>query len=202
MASAATDFLLRDRNSARLLSGPVAFLLVSLMGCSSGEIHLDTGAEEAAPTQEEGAASGGANGSGGESSSEQGSGGVFSWENPPLGSDYWADPCVVRGDCEIFICDPDELQCPSCESSQQCYPPFPHCDASLNRCQECLDDTDCEARFGDAFGACSAGRCVECRRDSDCEVGLCDRGGCGHCEEDGECGPGLICRRDHCDDDL
>jgi Cys-rich repeat protein len=172
-------------------------LVFSLVAsCSPGELHLTT-AEREAEEEPEDESMGGSFGEG----PDDGTGGMRDDEEDPDPElpeiDFLNAPCVVRGDCEFFICQPDE-QCPSCSTSLDCYPLFPHCDLSLNRCQECLSDSDCGMRFGPLFGACSAGRCVQCRTDLDCPERKCEHGWCGHCQENWDCQDGLVCEQDHC----
>jgi hypothetical protein len=185
----------------RVLGGlGLVFSLVA--SCSPGELHLTTGDGQ---TEDEDESQEASMGGSSDEDADDGTGGARDDdedddqepdpEQPEI--DFLNAPCVVRGDCEFFICEPDE-QCPSCSTSLDCYPLFPHCDYSLSRCQECLSDFDCEMRFGPLFGACSAGRCVQCRSDLDCPEQKCEHGWCGHCEENWDCQDGLVCDRDHC----
>lgn len=171
-------------------------VLFSLTSCSPGELHLATEDGESEEESEDGPGGG----SSGEDRQDD-TGGSRSEDDesdPQLPDiDFLSGPCVARGDCEFFICEPGE-QCPSCSTSLDCYPLFPHCDYSLSRCQECLSDSDCETRFGPLFSACSAGRCVQCRTDSDCPERRCEHGWCGHCDGDWDCQDGLVCDDDHC----
>lgn len=107
-------------------------------------------------------------------------------------------PCLVTSACFAF-CDEDRPGCTPCDRDSECPNAVPLCDASLDRCVECLDDRDCENTFGPFFDECSLGLCVQCQRDEHCPPGdRCDHGWCGHCDSDVDCPYGMACFGDHC----
>jgi hypothetical protein len=170
------------------LAGGVALTIAS--SCSPGELHLKT-----EPSETGGTSSGGEASDGGSESMGEGAAGPDDSMNIPNLASY---TCVVRGDCPL-PCDPDQEVCPPrCESSEECNPLFPHCDSSVDVCVECIDDDDCERRFGSAFPECSSGRCVQCQRDDDCDSHDCDHGWCQHCDDSRDCDEGTFCYETHC----
>ncbi len=114
---------------------------------------------------------------------------------------------------------------PNCENDEHCAEKGEVC---VNKqCQECRDDTQCQAKYPDEERECVTGRCEvkpECRSDADCaDQGLVCRGeqcvpectadeDCpaghtcvdqkcvGECETDIECGPGRECVAGVCQD--
>lgn len=194
----------RRTNSAHLrVLLPLGLVLFGLpLACDAGEIQLRT-----TPLEPLVAGSGGDVGSGGlvdvpppasggMIENEGGAGPMMPGE-PPDGSPTPL-PCLVTGACFAF-CTDDRPGCTECEEDFECPFVVPRCDRSINRCVECLDDRDCEAVFGPAFGECSLGMCVQCQRDDQCPFDdRCDDGWCGHCEGDWECPEGMDCFRDHC----
>lgn len=171
-----------------VLSG-LAFLTCA-SSCSPGELRLRTEANDDATS------SGGKDGDGGSDPTGVGAAGPDDSMDPI--PNLAAYSCVVRDDCPL-PCDPDHDDCPPrCDSSQECNALFPHCDSSVDVCVECIDDDDCERRFGSVFPECSSGRCVQCQRDDDCDSHDCDHGWCQHCDDTRDCDDGSFCYEGHC----
>jgi peptidoglycan-associated lipoprotein len=84
---------------------------------------------------------------------------------------------------------------PSCGGDKDCHE-GEHC---INKhCQQCGDDSQCEA-----FEQCQAGACVlrdgACRADGDCKNGgVCKNHKCAPCEDDRECGADKTCQDGRC----
>jgi peptidoglycan-associated lipoprotein len=120
-------------------------------------------------------------------------------------------------------CKPDY---PNCENDEHCAEKGEVC--VNQQCQECRDDTQCQAKYTEEERECIMGRCEvkpECRSDDDCaDQGLVCRGekcvpectadedcpeghSCadqkcvGECEVDVDCGPGRTCVAGACQDD-
>lgn len=168
------------------------FVLAFGASCAPGELALETGTGGAA-------ASGGAGGTvtvdaaGGSASggADVGFGEGGSVPPPP--------PCFVTGFCPTD-CTRGGAGCLGCDTSGDCGGPFPVCDRALGFCVECIDDADCEARFGDPYDECSAGRCVACQKDEDCMGDdRCFGGLCGECFDSDHCPNGEVCLGGRCE---
>ncbi len=95
----------------------------------------------------------------------------------------------------LAACPKKKAKDPGCKSSDDCAEDLVCVE---NKCQQCSEDSHCEAGESCKAGACEAK--AECSKDADCGDGkVCKAGACTACSSDGECGPGGNCNQGACE---
>jgi hypothetical protein len=107
--------------------------------------------------------------------------------------------CIADGDCPTGRCRTESFTCAECGTDADC--PFnrPICQASTQKCVQCLDDSQC-AQPGPAHCEALSGACLHCLTDDHCPNGLkCSGGTCTGalagqmCPTGTACAAGLTC---------